>query len=59
MDAGEVGVGIGRAGDFWVGDGSCFWHTVLEKGVHFITSSSPFLHLQIHTMFNIKEKLWI
>lgn len=33
MDAGEVGVGIGRAGDFWVGDGSILFlaHCVGER----------------------------
>lgn len=41
---GDVEVGVGGAGELWVGDGSRFWHTVLEKGVHFFTSSSPALH---------------
>lgn len=45
MSGGEVGVGVGRAGEVLVGDGSRFRHSVLEKGVHFFTSSSPDLHL--------------
>lgn len=43
---GEVGVGVGRAGEGLVGDGSRLRHSVLEKGVHFFTSSSPALHLE-------------
>lgn len=43
----EVGPGVGRAEDGLVGDGSRFRHTVLEKGVHSFTSTSPDLHLEI------------
>lgn len=44
IDEGVVVVGIGADGDLDVGIRSRFWHTVLEKGVHFFTSSSPGLH---------------
>lgn len=43
----EVGPGVGRTEDGLVGDGSRFRHTVLEKGVHSFTSTSPDLHLEI------------
>lgn len=46
MFSGELGAGVGGAGEAWVGDTVCFLHTVLEKGVHFFTSSSPGLHLE-------------
>lgn len=45
-DAG-VGFGVGKGWDDCVGDGLFFRHSVLEKGVHFFTSSSPALHLYI------------
>lgn len=47
MSAEEAGVGEGGAGVFSVGDGSRFRHSVLENGVHFFTSSSPGLHLEM------------
>lgn len=52
MSGGEVGLGVGSAGDGSVGDWSRFRHTVFEKGVHFFTSSSPDLHLNLE----IKKK---
>lgn len=44
IDVGVVVVGMGADGDLGVKTMSRFWHTVLEKGVHFFTSSSPGLH---------------
>lgn len=49
LSAGAAGVDVGGAGGVWVGDRSRFRHTVLEKGVHFFSSSSPALHLQDKT----------
>lgn len=43
----EDGLGVGEAQDGSVGDRSRFRHSVLDEWVHFFTSSSPALHLQI------------
>lgn len=48
MSGGEVGLGVGTAEGVLVGEGFRFWHTVLENGVHFFTSTSPDLHLWIY-----------
>lgn len=44
-------MGVGEAWVGSVGDRSRFRHSVLEEGVHFFTSSSPGLHLQVDKEF--------
>ncbi len=45
MSGEDAGVGVGGTWEGLVGGGTSFRHSVLEKGVHFFTSSSPALHL--------------